>query len=82
MTFCHYRLEVRRKHTTLAAYLVAGKRTGKTQQWLADQLGVERSYISRLASGDRQPALDLALRISELTGVPVEALVSPEKASA
>lgn len=32
------------------------KATGKTQQWLADELGVGRAQISRWISGDRNPS--------------------------
>lgn len=69
---------MRQKYRTLAEYL---KGTGTSQAQFAATLGVDRSYVSLIASGERQPALDLALRISRLTGVPVESLVSPERVS-
>jgi DNA-binding XRE family transcriptional regulator len=69
---------VGRKYKTLADYL---DQTGTTQDFLAEKLGVSRSYVSLLASGERQPALPLALRIEALTGVPVESLVAGERAS-
>ena len=62
----------RRKHASVAAFL---EETGTTQRQLAERLGVSRAYVSLIASGDRQPALDLAVLIEELTGVPVESLV-------
>jgi transcriptional regulator with XRE-family HTH domain len=69
-----------RRYRNLADYFA---RTGKTQQSLAARLGVSRPYVSLLASGERQPSLDLALRISELTGVPLDALVvATDKVSA
>jgi transcriptional regulator with XRE-family HTH domain len=58
------------------------EKTARPQQWLADEIDVDRSYISLLVSGQRQPSLSLALRIAELTGVPIESLVSPEKREA
>lgn len=48
--------------------------TGRTHEWLADELGVDRSYISLIRSGSRQPSLPLAIAIERVTGVPVEAL--------
>ena len=51
----------------------------RTQQWLADQLGVDRSYVSLIASGKRQPTLGLALRIEALTGVPLKSLLLTEQ---
>ena len=62
-----------RKYRTLADYF---EQTGATQESLATKLGVDRSYVSYLVAGKRQPALDLAVRISRLTGVPVESLIS------
>lgn len=50
------------------------RETGKTHEWLADQIGVGRSYVSLLRSGQRQPSLELAIKIAHVTGVPVEAL--------
>jgi transcriptional regulator with XRE-family HTH domain len=69
---------VKRKYLTLAEYF---EKTGNTQDSLAAQLGVSRSYVSLLASGERQPALSLALRIEGLTGVPLSSLVAQERAS-
>lgn len=64
---------VARKYKTLADYL---EQTGKTQDSLAERLGVSVSYVCLLVSGRRQPSLPLAIRIEAATGVPVEALVS------
>ena len=47
----------------------------RTHEWLAARVGVDRSYISMLRSGQRQPSLPVALAIERETGVPVEALV-------
>lgn len=46
-----------------------------THEWLAKQLGVNRSYVSLLRSGERRPGRDLAVRIERITGVPVESFV-------
>jgi transcriptional regulator with XRE-family HTH domain len=69
---------VAQRYKTLADYL---EQTGKTQAFLADKLGITRAYVSYLVSGDRQPSLDLALRIEALTGVALSSLVSEVKAS-
>lgn len=45
--------------------------TDKTAAQLARELDVETSTITRILKGERRPSRDLALRISELTGVPV-----------
>jgi transcriptional regulator with XRE-family HTH domain len=47
------------------------KRKKHTQQWLAGQLGISKSHMSQILSGQRRPSLTLALRLEELTGVPV-----------
>jgi transcriptional regulator with XRE-family HTH domain len=70
---------VRPKYRTLAEYL---DKTNTTQDALAEQLQISRSYVSLLASGERRPGLRLALRIEALTGVPVSALASGEALSA
>ncbi len=63
------------RFVSLAAYFEA---TGDTQESLAAQLHISASYMSLLVSGSRQPALDLAINIERLTGVPVAALVVAE----
>lgn len=54
----------------------------RTHQWLADRLGVDRSYVTLIANGLRQPSLELALRIEEETGVPLKSLVTPDATEA
>lgn len=58
------------------------EKTGMTQGWLADQLDIDRSYVSLICGRKRQPSLGLSLRIAELTGVPVEAFVTGDEVSA
>jgi putative transcriptional regulator len=43
-----------------------------TQEALADKLAVTRQTILAVEKGKYDPSLDLAFRISELFGVPVE----------
>lgn len=63
---------MQRRYRTLADYF---EQTGTSQRALARQLGISKAYISLITSGDRQPSLPLAIRIVELTGVPMESLV-------
>lgn len=67
---------MKQRYRTLADYF---EQTGSSQIALARKLQISKSYVSMLVAGERQPALDLALRIEALTGVPAHALVSAEK---
>ena len=46
---------------------------GQTPDWLASQIGVDRSTITRYLSGARRPAWDIMPRIMEITGNDVTA---------
>ena len=48
---------------------------GLNQSNLAKQLGVSRSYVSELESGNRTPSLDLLSRYADVFNVPVSSLV-------
>lgn len=45
---------------------------GKTQEWLAEQLGVSQGTVSAWIRGS-EPKASLAVKIQRVTGVPVEA---------
>jgi transcriptional regulator with XRE-family HTH domain len=49
------------EYRNLAAYLAG---SGDTQAHLAIQVGVSRSYLSRLVAGQNIPRADIALRIA------------------
>lgn len=51
---------------------------GLSRQDLADAVGVNYQTIGYLERGDYHPSLDLALRIGEFFGLPVEAIFSRE----
>lgn len=51
---------------------------GLSRQALADALGVNVQTIGYLERGEYNPSLDLALRIAETFGLPVEAVFSRE----
>jgi transcriptional regulator with XRE-family HTH domain len=65
-------LLVRQRYRTLNDYF---QQTGDSQARLAKALRVSPGYVSMLRSGERQPALDMALKIHDLTGVPLESMV-------
>lgn len=47
---------------------------GRTQQWLADELGISLQAVNGYVTGYRQPSLTLAAKIEELTGIPAKDL--------
>jgi len=49
---------------------------GVTRRELASALGVHYQTVGYLERGENSPSLDLALRIAEFFGVPVEAVFS------
>lgn len=55
--------------------------TGRTQEDVAEALGISQSHLSLIARGLRRPSLRLGLDIERQTGVPVESLVSREGAA-
>lgn len=71
MTICHHTSGVP-KYSDLDDFF---RKTGKTHEWLADLIGVDKSYISFIRSGQRQPSLAVAIDIEKYTGVRVESLV-------
>ncbi len=49
---------------------------GISRQQLADAVGVNYQTIGYLERGDYNPSLELAFRLSEVFGVPIEAIFS------
>lgn len=47
-----------------------------TRQGLADAVGVNYQTVGYLERGDYNPSLELAFRLSEVFGVPIEAIFS------
>lgn len=39
------------------------ERRGKTQSWLANEVGITVGHVSRIESGDRVPSIDLLEKI-------------------
>lgn len=48
---------------------------GLNQSVLADKLGVSRSYVSELESGNKTPSLDLLGRYADIFNIPISSLV-------
>jgi len=48
---------------------------GLNQSALAKKLGVSRSYISELESGNKTPSLDLLSRYADIFNIPISSLV-------
>ena len=69
---------MRRKFRTLNEYL---NKTGTTQEAFAARFGIDRSYVSLLASGDRFPGRKLAVRFEKELGVPVSSWDAEERAA-
>lgn len=65
----------RRRYATLRSFF-AGTRLRQSE--LAEQVGVSSSAISLYAHGKRRPSGAIAIRLSKLTGVPLEALLDPK----
>lgn len=51
---------------------------GMSRQELADAVGVNYQTIGYLERGDYNPSLELAFRIGEVFGLPIEAIFSRE----
>lgn len=49
----------------------------KTQQQLADCLGISRSTYTRYEIGGRMPTIDTLMRIADLFSISIDALVNP-----
>lgn len=65
-------MKTRKKYRDLADWL---DRTGTQQQTLARLAGVTDSVVSQLLRGSQRCSLVTALKLSDITGVPVEKLV-------
>ena len=48
---------------------------GLTQQMLADKIGVDRSYLGFLERGERNPSLEVIIKISKSLGVKPDELL-------
>jgi transcriptional regulator with XRE-family HTH domain len=67
----------RSRFKTLRDYVNAQPRT-KSQNEIAEDLGISPSALSLYLNGHRIPAREIALRLSRQCGVPLESLLDPE----
>lgn len=67
------------RYKTLADYF---EQTERTQQSLADELGVTRQCVSQWVARTREMSLTMALRVSSLTGVRLDGLTRGEEVAA
>lgn len=61
-----------RAYPTVQAWMAA---TGTNQRVLAGRLGIKQSHLSNVLSKSRRCSLYLALKLSDLTNVPIENIV-------
>jgi transcriptional regulator with XRE-family HTH domain len=52
---------------------------GKTSKWLAQEIGRDRSTVSRWCTNDMQPPLEVLYQIAELLEVDVRELLVPNR---
>jgi transcriptional regulator with XRE-family HTH domain len=62
----------KRTYTSLQDWM---ERTGTTRRLLAKRAGIDESHLSKILSGSRRCSLEKALRLHEVTTVPVDNLV-------
>jgi len=63
----------------VAGYLTA---TGKSQAELARTCGISPQRLQQILDGDSQPSLVLALRLEDVTGIPVRYFATGERGAA
>jgi len=67
-----------KRYRSLAAYLEGPPR--RTQEQLAEAIGVRQGLISKYVRGAQTPRLEIAIRLHKVTGVPLESLTRKEAA--
>ena len=68
--------QLRRARLRLPSPVVPGRRMSR--QELAEALGINYQTVGYIERGDYNPSLELVFRISELFGLPIEAIFSRE----
>jgi putative transcriptional regulator len=48
------------------------KEQGRSQKWLVEKTGANKSTISAAVKGENYPSLPLAIKIAKTLGIPVE----------
>jgi len=52
---------------------------GKTKKWLAEQLGVNPSNVSRWTTNESQPSIETFIKMSRVLNVDIRALLNLEE---
>ena len=55
------------------------KEQGRSQRWLAAQLGISETYIPKYRRGVLTPSADLLARAAQLLGLPVSLVLPDER---
>lgn len=53
---------------------------GRTQTWLAQQIGVTTNYVNMILAGSRSPSLRVAKRLEDVTGIHATKFLAPTDA--
>lgn len=61
------------------ALIRARKERNETQAQVAKALGITRPYYTQIELGERDPSLDVALKLGEHFGLPVEQLLAKDR---
>lgn len=81
MVVYSHRVNRRSRFKTLREYVDRQPRQ-KNQGDIARDLGISESALSSYLTGARIPSRGVALRLEEKTGIPVQNLIDPARASA
>ncbi len=68
---------VKTRYRSLREYIDGAK---TTQTAFAAAVGISGPHLSQILSGTKRPSLDVALRIEDITGIPVRDIVGRESA--
>ena len=55
--------------------------SGKTNKWLAEQLGRDQATVSKWVTNSAQPSLDMLIKIAQVLEVDIKDLIRFEAAS-
>lgn len=58
------------------------KEQGRSQRWLAAQLGIDESYIPKYRSGRLTPSPDILARAAQLLGLPASLVLAQSEREA
>jgi len=71
----HLRLGAASDRLGIKSWLV---QHGRTQAWLAQQIGVTTNYVNMILAGARSPSLRVAKRLEDVTGIHATKFLAPQ----